>query len=229
MSSVLRGEQPIPSAQRVVLRAPPVAPAAEPAPPGMWVTEQQLADLQRRWTDEAYARGVEQGQRDARDSARQQADADAQARLARELKAHDEKHAKEQAEKWRSLAAALAGQMQALREQLEEQVADWTFIAATRLLGQQAGDAAVAAVRHVLACAQLEGPVTVLLHPKELAFIQATTDWPADVSFAASDRLALGGCLVQTAAQTLDARLDTQLALLRDALDSARHEPQPDA
>lgn len=219
---VLRGDLPVADAQRVVLRAQPAAAPAEQQPPGMWITEQELSDLKRRWIGE----GREQGQRDTQSAAQQKADADAKTWLDRELKTRDEKHAKDQADKWRSLAAALALQMQSLREQLEEQVADWTFMATTRLLGQQTREDVVATVKQLLADSQLEGPVNVLLHPQELAFIDAAAGWPADVTFAASDRVALGGCLLQTNVQTLDARLETQLGLLRAALNQARHEPR---
>jgi flagellar assembly protein FliH len=231
-SQVLRGDLPAADAQRVVLRSQPAAAPAELAPPGRWITEPELAALKRQWTDQAHDQGREAGRRDAKDAAQQQADAATQARLDRELKVRDEKYAKEQADKWRGLATALAAQMQSLRAQLESDVADWTFLAAARLLGQRAREDVVPAVKHVLADAKLDGPVTVLLHAQDLAVVEAahaadSAGWPAGLAFAASDRLALGGCLVQTSAQTLDARLEVQLALLREALEVARHEPPP--
>jgi len=229
-SPVLRGDlHGSGGTQRVVLRSQPQAASAEPAQAGAWITEQELAGLKRQWMDQAR----EQGQREAQEAATRQAQADAQAGLARELKARDEKHAKEQAEKWRGLATALAGQLKSLREQLEAEVSEWTFIAATRMLGERSRDGAVSAVRHVLAEARLDGPVTLLLDARDLALIEAAreadpTGWPAELTFAASDRLPLGGCLVQSPIQTLDARLDVQLGLLREALDLARHERQDD-
>lgn len=228
-SPVLRGDPPTGTAQRVVLRAQPAAVPTQPAPPGMWITEQDLAALKRQWMEQAREQGRDEGQQQARDAAVEQAQADAKAQLQRELKARDEKHAKDQAEKWRSLATALAEQLQRLRQQLEAEVSEWTFIAATRLLGEQSRDGVVTAVKHVLAQGRLDGPVTVLLHAQDLAFITAARDadptaWPADVVFAVSDKLPLGGCLVKSPTQTLDARLDVQLGLLRQALDRARHE-----
>lgn len=228
---VLRGDQPAAGGtQRVVLRAQPAAAPAEPVPAGMWITEQDLAALKRQWTDRAREQGREEGLRDAQEAAQQKADADAKAGLERELKARDEKHAKDQADKWRGLAIALAEQMQSLREQLESQVSDWTFIAVARLLGQRPREDVVSVVKHVLNDARLEEPATVLLNVRDLAVVEAacaadTDSWPAGLTFTASERIALGGCLVQTAAQTLDARMEVQLALLRDALDAARHEP----
>lgn len=230
---VLRSDLPAADGTpRVVLRAQPVAAPVEPASAGMWITEEELASLKRQWTDQALEQGREEGLRDAREAAQRKADADAKVRLDRELQSRDEKHTKEQADKWRSLATALAEQMQALRAQLEDEVSEWTFIAATRLLGRQARADIVSAVKHVLSDAQLDGPVTILLNARDLALIEAAhavdvTGWPAGLTFASNDRLTLGGCLIQTAAQTLDARLEVQLALLREALDLARHE-QPE-
>lgn len=227
---VLRGDLPAAAAApRVVLRSQPAAELAEPAPAGAWITEQELAALKRQWMEQARAQGREEGLLEARDTAKQEAEGQAQARLERELKGRDEKTAKEQAEKWRGLATALADQLQALRAQLEAEVSEWTFVAAARLIGQQARDDVAALVQHVLAEAQLDAAVSILLHPQDLALVEAAraTDeagWPAGLAFMASDRVTVGGCLVQSPAQTLDARLEVQLAMLREALDAARHQ-----
>jgi len=199
----------------------------------MWITEQELAALKRQWMEQAREQGRDEGQQQARDAAVEQAQADAKAQLERELKTRDDRHAKEQAEKWRSLATALAGQLQSLRQQLEAEVSEWTFVATTRLLGERSREGVVTAVKHVLAQARLDGPATVLLHAQDLAFITTARDadpaaWPADVVFSVSDKLPLGGCLVKSPTQTFDARLDVQLALLRDALDRVRHERSDD-
>jgi len=227
---VLRGDQiQAIGAQRVVLRSQPVAAPSEPAAAGRWITEQELAALKRQWTDQAREQGRAQGQQDAQEHAQKKAQADAKAALDRELKARDEKTAKEQAEKWRSLATMLAQQLQLLRDQLETEVSEWSFIAVTRLLGQRSREDVAAAVRHVLSDARLDGPVTVLIHAQDLASVEAAraadpAAWPTDLGFAVSDKVSLGGCLVQSATQTLDARLEVQLVLLREALDHARRE-----
>lgn len=233
-SPVLRGDLAQAGSQRILLRAQPAATPAEPAPAGMWITEQELASFKRQWTEQAREEGRALAQQQAQELAHQQADAEASARLARELKARDDKHAKEQAEKWRGLATALADQLQALREQVTAEVSEWSFITVTRLIGQQPREAVVAAVGHVLAEARLDGPATVLVNAQDLAFIEAARDaapaaWPADLSFAASDKLPLGGCMVQSPVQTLDARLEVQLGLLREAMDLARHQRQEQA
>jgi flagellar assembly protein FliH len=230
--SILRGELRDGAASRVVLRAQPAAAPAVPAPAGLWITEHDLAELKRQWMDGAYEQGREQGQRDTQQAAQQKAEAQALDRLDGELKIRDEKHAKEQADKWRGLATALAGQLQSLRERLEAEVSEWTFIATRRLFGERSPDVVTAAVRHVLADACLDAPATILLNPQDLAHVEAARQaepsaWPSGLVFAASERVDLGGCLVQSACQTLDARLDVQLSLLREALDLARHERLP--
>jgi flagellar assembly protein FliH len=226
-SPVLRGDLPQATSQRVVLRSQAAAPPAEPAPAGMWITEQELASLKRQWTDQAREQGRAQGQQEAQELAEQKARADASAKLDRELKSRDDKHAKEQAEKWRGLATAL-------RDQLEAEVSGWSFIAVTRLLGQSQREDVAAAVRHVLVDARLDAPATVLVHAQDLAVIEAARAadpdaWPAELRFAASDKVSLGGCLVQSPVQTLDARLEVQLALLREALDLARYQRRQEA
>jgi flagellar assembly protein FliH len=233
-SPVLRGDLPQATSQRVVLRSQAAAPPAEPAPAGMWITEQELASLKRQWTDQAREQGRAQGQQEAQELAEQKARADASAKLDRELKSRDDKHAKEQAEKWRGLATALAAQLQSLRDQLEAEVSGWSFIAVTRLLGQSQREDVAAAVRHVLVDARLDAPATVLVHAQDLAVIEAARAadpdaWPAELRFAASDKVSLGGCLVQSPVQTLDARLEVQLALLREALDLARYQRRQEA
>lgn len=210
---------------RVLLRGE----AAEPAPkvlprePGRWVSDAELQALRDHCRTKGREEGLAEGRQQAQDTARDEAQREAKAQLEQELKTRQDKHAKEQAEKWRSLATALAQQAQGLREQLEAEVTEWTFAAVTRLLGQRPPEQVAAAVRQVLAEAKLDEPLTVLLHPQDLPAVQGE-DWPAQVRFAADEHVKLGGCRVQSAHQTLDARLEVQLELLREALDAARKE-----
>ena len=207
----------------VVLRAPAPEENVAVAEPGRWVSQSELDALREHCFEQGHAQGVEQGRAQTRQDERRQAEREAQLTLERELKQRQDKHAREDAEKWRGLATALAMQAQALRDQLEAEVTEWTFIAIARLLGQRAPDNVAAAVRQVLADAQLDGPLTILLHASDLAAVQVGEEsWPAQLNFAEDARVKLGGCLVQSAVQTLDARLEVQLALLRDSLDLAR-------
>lgn len=231
--SVLKAASAVDSAvPRIVLGGESVKPLTSVTAreePGVWISQSELHLLKRSSLEQGRKEGEELGRRAAQQAAQQQAERDARERFDVELKVRQDRHAKEQGEKWRGLATALAVQAQAVREQLKAEVTEWTFIAVARLLGQQARDHAESAVRQVLADAQLDGPLTVLLHAQDLVGLQASqaidpSAWPQGLSFAASDRVSLGGCLIESGHQTLDARLDVQLALLREALDAARHQ-----
>ncbi len=216
-------------ASRVILRGETTQPVEQPTEPGVWISQSELELLKTRCMEQGRKEGEEQGRRAAQQAAQQQAEREAKARFDLELKERQDRHVREQAEKWRGLATALASEAQTLRERLAAEVTEWTFIAVARLLGQQAPEDVAAVVRQVLDEAQVDGTLTVLLHARDLAGLQAcrATDaenWPQGLTFAPSDRVSLGGCLIQSDLQTLDARLEVQLALLRETLDTARRE-----
>ncbi|MDR7268215.1 flagellar biosynthesis/type III secretory pathway protein FliH [Pelomonas saccharophila] len=216
-------------ASRFVLRSPAEVGGAPLDDPGIWISQANLEALKDRCIKQGRAEGEEQGRRLAQQAAQLRADSEAKARLEQELKGLQDRHAREQAEKWRGLASALASQTQALREQLEAEVTEWTFVAVVRLLGQRAAEDAAAVVRKVLAESRLEGSLTVLLHAQDLASLvaggaMASDAWPANVIFAADAKVGLGGCLIQSDVQTLDARLEVQLELLRERLDKLRRQ-----
>lgn len=208
----------------VVLRSETVAPTVEP---GVWMTRAELDQLIKRGIDQARREGEEEGRKAAERFALQKAEREVKARFDLELKERQDRYAREQADKWRGLATALADQAQMLREQLTAEVTEWTFIAVNRLLGQQVPEDVAAVVRQILDEAKLDGPLTVLLHAQDLASLEAcratsADNWPVDVRFAVSERVGLGGCLIHSDTQTLDARLEVQLALLRETLNDAR-------
>ena len=230
MNAVLKAAQAVSApAPRVLLRGDAAAPVAPPAEPGRWISDSELASLKRLCMEQGRKQGEEQGHQAAQQAAREQANREAKAIYEHQLRELQQRHAKEQAEKWRGLATTLAGQARAHRERLVAEVTEWTFIAVARLLGEQSPDDVSSVVRRVLDEAKLDGPLTVLLHAHDLGNLEASgataaDGWPAGVSFAASDRVGLGGCLIQSDVQALDARLEVQLALLRETLDVARHE-----
>lgn len=193
------------------------------------VDAESLQNLLRR----SFEEGRVQGRAEAVQSARERADAEAQIRLDEQLKmARDQlfkEYADLSAQKWRSLAAALAAQAGALRDELEAEVTEWTFVAAARLLSDSGHRQVPDVVRQVLKEAGVRDPLTVLLHAEDLPLVledrETSPDrWPVDVTFAADERVSVGGCLLASPAQTIDARFEVQLALLREALDQARRE-----
>lgn len=192
-------------------------------PPARGTGDDDLQHLLREAAERARKEGLLRGRQEAESRARAEAATHAKLELAHELKAREAALAHEQAEKWRGLVTALATQITALRAELEAEVTEWTFLAIVRLLGDRPRALVQAAVRQVLEAAQLNEPVTVLLHAEDLpVFEDGGADWSAHVRFAADARVNLGGCLVQTKHQTLDARLEVQLGVLRDLLDAAR-------
>lgn len=213
----------------IVLRSPPTVATPPVTEPGVWITHAELEALKTRCTEQGRAEGEEQGRRLALQAAQEQANQAAKAQLERELKERQDRHTREQAEKWRALATALAGQAQALRKELEAEVTEWTFVAVSRLIGHRTAADVEAAVRKVLAESQFDGPLSVLLHAHDLASLEAcgaaaAENWPDGLKFASDERVGLGGCLIKSNVQTLDARLEVQLALLREALDRLSHE-----
>ncbi len=193
--------------------------AEQPAAEGQWLSLEALRALQ----SQCEARGRQLGAAEAAEAAESRANA----RARRELEEHLQKQAAAQAERWRGLASAVAGEAQALRESLNSQVTEWTFIAATRLLGQVPLASVASAIRQVLSEARIDEPLTVLLHPKDFADLELAQQlgaeaWPANVSFKPDELVGLGGCRIKSAHQNLDARLEVQLGLLREALDRAR-------
>lgn len=212
---------------RVVLRG--VAPQGNAAAsePGVWLGQAELDAMLAHAAEQGFRRGLDQGSQQALAEMRREVEREARVRFERELKESRDRLARDQLEKWRGLAVALAAQAQALRDRLEAEVTEWTFIATSRLLGRHGSEDVVAAVRQVLADARWDGPLTVLLHADDLAVVEAgraanAEAWPAHLRFAADARVRLGGCLVQSTVQTLDARLEVQLGLLRSQLDEAR-------
>jgi len=105
------------------------------------------------------------------------------------------------------------------------------FEAICKVLGEAAAsrEGIAAMVRAV--CLRITGrqALTVRLHPADLDMLRSASaldallPGAADVSWAASDEVELGGCLVTIdGGGTLDARLETQINLLRDTLMKAR-------
>lgn len=205
------------------MRATPLG--AAPPPPGRWLSESELEALRV----EAFDRGVREGRQQAEqrllETARRDAEAAARQALQKALADHQAEAGRVQTAKWQGVAASLTDQMQSLREAIESEVAEWTFVATTRLLGEMSAEQVRSAVRRVLDDAGLREPAQVLVHADDHAIICADpTAWPPDVQFVPDAAISLGGCLVRTPLQTLDARLEVQLAFLRQALDGARRD-----
>lgn len=215
------------SPARMLLRgySPPSSQVSTEA--GVWISDGELQALEQRCFEKGRTEGLAQGRHLVEESLRIPIERDAAARFERELKHHKDQLARQEAQRWRSLASTVDAGFTELRERLESEVTEWTFTAVVRLLGAASVQDVRAAIARVLEEAGLQEPLKVLLHRADFNRLRAcealsAPDWPRDVQFAADDRVSLGGCLVESKVQTLDARLEVQLALLRQALDAAR-------
>ncbi|NEX63027.1 FliH/SctL family protein [Noviherbaspirillum galbum] len=144
-----------------------------------------------------------------------------------------------QAARVATLATALRQSVETLRKQSEEDVIALAFAAVCRILGEHAMErgVVVAMVRETMA-GMASGPhadgefLTVWLHPEDLALLQQGTALPADLAQAqwkADPAIAAGGCMIETARGTLDARLDIQLEAFRAGMLAARARHGNDA
>lgn len=227
MSTVLKAQLTRSAGQARALHPAPNAAVQAPLTPGRWMSESDLDALLAQAFEDGLHRGRQQGEQQEREAAQRDAEHRAKQALDRALADHQARAQRLQGETWRSLAATLADQLQALKTQLEAEVTEWTFVAATRLLGQASEEQVQSAVRQVLAQARLRGPVQVLVHADDLALLtHDAAEWAEGVSFAADPAVALGGCLVRSPHETVDARVEVQLQFLRDALDAARRDRQ---
>jgi len=169
-------------------------------------------------------------------------------RLARErdevlARAHDDGYAQGLAEGRATLEAeldSLEAVLQSLRASLDRQVAgaediivDIAFEALGRMLGTAlvTREGAVAAVREVLGTIGEREQLTVRVAPGDYELVLgartqlAAGDDGRMLDIVPDERVALGGCLVETAGGTLDGRLETQLARIVETLSSVRRAP----
>jgi flagellar assembly protein FliH len=93
-------------------------------------------------------------------------------------------------------------------------------------------DAVAAIVREVVARVKQEEAILVRLHPQDCALLRALgADSGKALAFraelVADDKVALGGCIVETEGGLLDGRIETQIERLRGALLAARASTPP--
>lgn len=229
MSAVLKaGAAPIAEHARALQATHATLPAPQPStpqPPGRWLTEADLESMLADAFDQGARSGQKQAEQQLRELARREAADNADRVLQRALVDHREALQRGEAARWQALSEQLADQMRSLRAELEAEVTEWTFVATTRLLGLISKGQVHAAVLHVLAEAGLRGPVQVHVHPKDHEILSTDSSGVVpDVQFVADAKVEVGGFFIRTPQQVLDARLEVQLALLRQALDVERRE-----
>jgi flagellar assembly protein FliH len=163
--------------------------------------ERQLLEARRQ---EAARRGHEEGYAEG-----QRAALEAQAQAASRLQ---------------TMLDELEGGLTAYLADAEDMAVQLAFAAICRLLGEAyATPAGVRAhVAQALASQRRHGALRVRLHPHDLALLApaegGTLAWQADPS------LTMGGCVVEGAAGELEARLEAQLAWIKETLAAVRRD-----
>ena len=127
-----------------------------------------------------------------------------------------------------SARAALAGEITGA----EDVIVEIAFEAVGRILGEAMShrEGALAAVREVVRGVHERERLRVRVAPADLEMLRQHRARLVDgsdaggVDLVADERVELGGCLVETAGGTIDARLETQVARLAETLAAARRQ-----
>jgi flagellar assembly protein FliH len=219
-----------------VYLASPVAPIAPPAAAALDAAESDYtAKLARAATEHAAAlhqRDKEiaalrhASHKAALALAEVQADAERRGHAAGEKKGEQAGRAAlaAQAERLQGLASRIDDAFGAAMDGAELAMVDIAFAAVCRIVGEQGAARAtiVAVVRAAIAATRSRDQLTVRLHPDDAALVTDGTHPGEGVRYVADPLVSLGGCIVDSAGGTLDARFETQLTLLAAALKEAR-------
>lgn len=174
------------------------APAPAPADAAAHPTVSELEELQRQAREEGYAAGLAQGLAEARAKGREQA-----ARL-------------------ESICTQAARPLAELDAAVEQELARMAVLVARRVLAQELAtrpETIVEAVRQAAAALPAATrELRVRLHPDDLALVReldaAETHW----QLVADPALKRGDCLLESERSRLDARVETRLAVMVDAV-----------
>ncbi|WP_426104794.1 FliH/SctL family protein [Massilia sp. TSP1-1-2] len=129
-----------------------------------------------------------------------------------------------QVERCRGLASQIEEARSAAIARAELAMVDIAFAAVCRIIGEQgvARATIAAAVSAAIAANRSRDQLTVRLHPDDAALLNEGALPGEGLRYAPDPLVSLGGCIVESAGGTLDARFETQLALLAAALKAAR-------
>lgn len=226
----------------------PAVPAQPPSPPRMQAPAtavmpvdpaQQLRQACDEGREEGRQRGYAEGFREAQARGHEEGFAAGQEQGLRAVQAEVERAQAAAAhalrERGQRVDELLAAMDVALRERLaacQEEMLALCFEAIVASFGELAtrSEGVRALVRQSLAQTRQLGPVTVHLHPQDLAMIQSDLQALGDVQrarevqFAADENIALGGCVLSSPQGGFDARIETQLARLGEVFRRVRAE-----
>ncbi|HVZ46121.1 MAG TPA: FliH/SctL family protein [Ramlibacter sp.] len=184
----------------------------------------QVEEDRRAGFEQGRTEGREEGLRESREEAaretqrlqtlREQLEADAARKLRERMQQIEREAARLNAQAAEALAAAEDDMVSLVLESVSRIVAS---PAVTRELTARV-------LRRLIAERQPLGPLRVHVHPGELEHVRTQFDSLVDACWVADESVA-AGCVVHTERGRLDARAETQLARLRDALVQARCDP----
>ena len=174
------------------------APSQAPAEPANHPTVSDLETLQQQAREEGHAAGLAQGLAEARAQGRERV-----ARL-------------------EAICAQAARPLDALDAAVEQELAQLALLVARRVIAEELAtrpELIVQAVRQaVAALPAATRELRVRLHPDDLALMReleaAETHW----QLVADPALKRGDCLLESERSRLDARLETRLAVMIDAV-----------
>lgn len=124
------------------------------------------------------------------------------------------------------LAKSLSEERQRLIEMAEDTAVEIGYSATVKILGESRVDEALVAgiVKHALRQVAKKESLVVRVSPRDyqrivrVIRIEEQTGYWAGIQLKADESIQIGGCILDTSAGTLDARLDIQMQTLRDLL-----------
>jgi len=152
---------------------------------------------------------------------------EAKARAAVEaMQEESQAHSDSLAQQVRKVLDGIASSRAALLAEADDVLVEVVHAALCRMLGENGAARALVATTVAAALREVRDgePVRVYVHPQDLEMLQGLDGAETDprVQLLPDAGVVLGGCLVETARGTLDARLDLQMQALRQALMAAR-------
>ncbi len=140
-----------------------------------------------------------------------------------------------QIERLKNVAQQLLQSKNQLIDEAQDMMVEIVFTALCKIIGDNSSnrDILMQVVRDCVGETRSPNQVHIRLHPDDLALLQeggeaggagSVLGLDPQLRFSADTSIVLGGCIVDSAQGSLDARLETQLTKLRDTLLAVRHE-----
>ncbi len=131
-----------------------------------------------------------------------------------------------QVERVKTLLFQIGQARRKVMDDAEDALVEIAFAAVCKIMGEQGAsrEAVQLAVRVTCEATRERDDLVVRLHPDDAALLRGDEDTEPGLRISADTSVTLGGCIVDSANGSLDARFETQLDLLATALKAARAE-----